>query len=233
MLFVRHREKIGGWAMRKLLLLLLVAYLMVTAPLEAQAWIFVPDNGDTGWQTYVYDAGPNGFTGTAGFVVSNVLDNSAYSELLLDNLSHGGATANRSFELGDYTGYTLLGNSYAEVATMVMASSGKIFTSVEGEFFSHQMGLGVEVGTETFQNARRQAGTSGSILETSVSLPPGSQFTFNWAFLAGDQSPWDDFALFYLKDSNGKIVFSDGLAQIGKPPGAVAAALFLLLAAGD
>lgn len=219
--------------MRRPLLLLVAACLIVTSPLKAQAWIFVPDNGDTGWQTFVYDAGPTGFTGTAGFVVSNVIDNSAYSELLLDNLSHGGDTANRSFELGDYSGYELLDNSFAEVTTEVMTASGTTYTATNGDYFSHQCGLDPGASTAAFKNARRQPGTTGSILETSISLPPGSKFTFNWAFLAGDQSPWNDFALFYLKDVNGKIVFSEGLAQIGKPPGAPMAVLHLLLDWGD
>lgn len=217
--------------MRKLLFLL-VYFIIFTGDMKAHAWVFVPDNGDTGWQSYVYQTGPAGFTGTAGFVVSNVIDDSAYSELLLDNLSHGGGSSNRDFELGDYSGYTLLGDSCAEVTTTVTASSGKVYTAVQGEYFSHQLGLGTEVGTETFQNARRQVGTTGSILETSISLPPESRFTFNWAFLAGDQSPWNDFALFYLKDTNGKVVFSAGLAQIGAAPVSVSPALLLLLEAG-
>ena len=75
-------------------------------------------------------------------------------------------------------------------------------------------------------------GTTGCILETSISLPPESRFTFNWAFLAGDQSPWNDFALFYLKDTNGKVVFSEGLAQIGAAPAPVSPAILLLLEAG-
>ena len=212
-------------------LFLLVSLIIFTGDMKAHAWVFVPDNGDTGWQSYVYQTGPAGFTGTAGFVVSNVIDDSAYSELLLDNLSHGGGSSNRAFELGDYSGYTLLGDSFAEVTTTVTASSGTVYTAVQGEYFSRQLGLGAEVGTETFQNARRQAGTSGCILETSISLPPGSRFTFNWAFLAGDQIPWNDFALFYLKDTNGKVVFSEGLSQIGAAA-PVSSAIRLLLEAG-
>lgn len=217
--------------MRKLLFLLLFVSIF-TADQQAQAWVFVPDYGDTGWQTYVYQTGPAGFTGTAGFVVSNVIDDSAYSELLLDNLSHGGGTANRDFELGDYSGYTLWGDNCAEVTDSVTAYSGTIYNATQGEYFSHQLGLGTGVSTAAFRNARRQVGTTGSILETSISLLPGSRFTFNWAFLAGDQSPWNDFALFYLKDANGKVVFSEGLAQIGKAPVSVSPAIRLLLEAG-
>ncbi len=195
----------------------------------SRAWVFVLDHGDTGWQTFVYDPGPAGFSGTAGFVVSNVIDGSGYSELLLGSLSHGGDPANLSFQLGDYTGYSLLGDSYAEVATMVTAASGRAYTPLEGAYFSRQLSLGTGARTEGFQNAHRQPGTGGSILETPISLPPGSRFTFNWAFLGGDQAPWDDFALFYLKDAGGNIVFAAGLAQIGRPPVAVAPALAPLL----
>ena len=212
--------------MRKLLFLL-VAFIIFAGEMKAHAWVFVPDYGDTGWQTYVYQTGPAGFTGTAGFVVSNVIDDSAYSELLLDNLSHGGGLSNRDFEWGDYSGYTLWGDSCAEVTGSVTAYSGTIYNAAQGEYFSHQLGLGTGVSTAAFQNARRQAGTTGCILETSISLPPGSRFTFNWAFLAGDQSPWNDFALFYLKDTNGKVVFSKGLAQIGAAPAPPAINLLL------
>jgi len=218
--------------MRKLLFLL-VAFIIFAADMKAHAWVFVPDYGDTGWQTYVYQTGPAGFTGTAGFVVSNVIDDSAYSELLLDNLSHGGGLSNRDFELEDYSGYTLWGDGCAEVTGSVMAYSGTIYNAAQGEYFSHQLGLGTGVSTAAFQNARRPAGTTGSILETSISLPPESRFTFNWAFLAGDQSPWNDFALFYLKDANGKVVFSEGLAQIGAAPVSVSPAVLLLLDSGD
>ncbi len=220
--------------MRTLALLVVIGLIMAT-PLESQAWIFVPDKGDTGWQTYTYQAGPQGFTGTAGFVVSNVIDNSAYSELLLDDLSQGGGGVNNGFELGDYTGYSLPGNSYGEVTTMVTAISGASYTATSGEYFSHQYGLGSGTGTAAFQNASRQPGTAGSILETPVSLPPGGKFTFNWAFLAGDRSPWNDFALFYLKDESGKVVFADGLAQIGYPPARalVVPMLMLLLEMGS
>ncbi len=148
----------------------------------------------------------------------NVIDNSAYSELLLDNLSQGGGVSNRGFESGNYSGYSLLGYGAAEVTTSVLPYSGNVYNPTQGNFFSHQMGLGTGIATSAFHNAGLQVGTTGSILETAVSLPPGGRFTFDWAFLAGDLSPYDDFALFYLKNGQGNIVFSDGLAQIGPIP---------------
>jgi hypothetical protein len=204
---------------------LLTLWFLFANVISGAAWISVPNHGDTGWQTYIYSAGPEGFSGTAGFVVSNVIDNSAYSELLLDNLSQGGSATNRGFESGNYSGYNLLVNSAAEVTDSVIAYSGNVYNSTQGNYFSHQMGLGTGNATSAFRNANRQAGTTGSILETAVSLAPGSSFTFDWAFLAGDLSPWNDFALFYLKDKDGNVVFSDGLAQIGPIPKAAPAPL--------
>lgn len=199
----------------KKILVLLVWLPFFLAVVEAQAWVSVPDGGDTGWRTYVYQAGEAGFTGTAGFVVSNVLDEAGYSELLLDNLSHGEDAANCDFEMADYSGYTLLGASYVRVTGWTMAYNGTIYRPTQGSCFSDQGCVETGVNTAGFQNANRQAGTIGSILETAISLPSGAKFTFDWAFLAGDQSPYNDFALFYLKDAQGQIVFSDGLAQIG------------------
>ena len=76
------------------------------------------------------------------------------------------------------------------------------------------------INTSGFHNATGQAGTIGSVMETSLTLGPGGKFSFDWAFLGNDQSPWNDFALFYLKGPGGDtIVFSEGLAQIGPRPG--------------
>ena len=183
-------------------------------------WLCLPDQGDTGWRHYAYVADTSGFTGTAGFVVSNAVDNAAFSELLLDNLSQGGGWANRGFESGNYTNYTLVDTSYGEVtATPVAAMSGRIYSPTQGENMSHQYALEIGVSTAQFQNGSLQAGTVGSILETPIALGPGDSFSFDWAFLGNDQSPWNDFALFYLKEQvQGTIVFIGGLAQIGVAP---------------
>ena len=91
--------------MKKMLIIMGTVLLVLGFNYAASAWVYVPDQGDTGWQTYTYTAGSGGFAGSAGFVVSNVIDNYAYPELLLDNLSHGGGGTNRGFELGNLTGY--------------------------------------------------------------------------------------------------------------------------------
>ena len=81
--------------MKKMLIIIGTVLLVLGFNYAASAWIYVPDQGDTGWQSYTYTAGSGGFTGSAGFVVSNVIDNYAYSELLLDNLSLGGGGTTR------------------------------------------------------------------------------------------------------------------------------------------
>ena len=99
--------------MKKMLIIIAMVLLGLGFNYGASAWIYVPDYGDTGWQTYTYTA-PGGFTGTAGFVVSNVIDTSAYSELLLDNLSQGGGGTNRGFELGNLSGYHFGGHELCQ-----------------------------------------------------------------------------------------------------------------------
>jgi len=198
----------------------------------AAAWIYLPDQGDTGWQTYTYTAGPGGFTGTVGLVVSNVIDNSAYSELLLDNLSQGGGGVNRGFEQGNLSGYELLGTSDADVGTWKMSAKGNLYYPTQGEFLADLLGLSTGVDTSMFHNATGQAGTVGAMLETVINLGAGATFAFDWAFLGNDFSPWNDFCLVYLQDQSGAVVFSEGLAQIGPPLDTPIPPTFLLLGSG-
>ena len=60
--------------MKRILIIVATVWLVLGINYGASAWIYVPDQGDTGWKTYTYTAGAGGFTGTAGFVVSNVID---------------------------------------------------------------------------------------------------------------------------------------------------------------
>ena len=219
--------------MKKILIVIISVLLAPGLSFGAPAPIYVPNQGATGWQTYTYTAGPEGFTGTAGFVVSNVKDNSAYSELLLDNLSHGGGGTNQGFELGNLTGYVLAsdssGTSFATVSPSATTISGNTYTPTQGGFLVVIQGLSSGVSTSGFRNATGQIGTVGSILETAITLAPGEKFSFDWAFLGNDLSPYNDFALFYLKDpQSGAIVFSELLAQIGSPRFPIAAILLLL-----
>lgn len=218
--------------MKKLLIVMGTVLLVLGFNYAASAWVYVPDQGDTGWQSYTYTAGSNGFDGSAGFVVSNVIDNSAYSELLLDNLSQGGGGTNSGFELGNLTGYNLVDTSFANVSDLVTAYSYTAYTATEGYYFADLQALHTGVSTSQFYNATGQAGTVGSILETDITLGTEATFSFDWAFLGSDFSPWNDFALFYLKDLDGGIVFSEGLAQIGSAPAVPLPSTLLLLGSG-
>jgi hypothetical protein len=217
--------------MKKMLTIIAAVWLVLGVNCGASAWIYVPDYGDTGWKSYTYTAGSGGFTGTAGFVVSNVIDTWGYSELLLDNLSQGGEGTNLGFESG-LSGYDVLPNSaFADVYTSRTSALGTVYYPTEGYFLADLMGLSSGVDTSGFHNATGQAGTVGSILETAINLGAGAQFSFDWAFLGNDLSPNNDFALFYLKDQTG-IVFSEGLAQIGSPPAVPIPSSVLLLGSG-
>ena len=218
--------------MKRLLIIMGTVLLVLGFHYAASAWVYVPDQGDTGWQTYNYTVGSAGFDGSVGFVVSNVIDTSAYPELLLDNLSLGGGGTNRGFELGNLTGYNLVGTSFANVTNSVTAYSYTTYTPIEGYYFADLQGLSNGVTTSQFYNATGQAGTVGSILETALTLGAGATFSFDWAFLGSDFSPWNDFALFYLKDLSGNIVFSEGLAQIGSAPAVPLPSTLLLLGSG-
>ena len=217
--------------MKKMLIIIATVLLVLGFNYAASAWIYVPDYGDTGWQTYTYTAGVAGFTGTAGFVVSNVIDPYAYPELLLDNLKGGGGT-NLGFETGNLTGFALVGASFANVSASETTVNYTTYTPTQGNFLAVIQGLYNGVTTSQFSNATGQAGTVGAILETALTLTPGTTFAFDWAFLANDMSPWNDFALFYLKGANGGIVFSEGLAQIGSAPAVPLPSSILLLGSG-
>ena len=86
--------------MKKMLIVIGTVLLVLGFNYAASAWVYVPNQGDTGWQTYSYTVGSAGFAGSVGFVVSNVIDNSAYSELLLDNLNLGGGAQTKDLSWG-------------------------------------------------------------------------------------------------------------------------------------
>jgi hypothetical protein len=224
--------------MKTIIIIIISVFLAPGLSFGAPAPIYVPNQGATGWQTYNYIAGPEGFAGTAGFVVSNVKDNAAYSELLLDNLSHGGGVTNQGFELANLAGYVLAsdssGASFAMANTTAEAINGDTYTPTQGDLLIVIQGLSSGVSTSGFRNATGQIGTVGSILETAITLAPGEKFSFDWVFLGNDMIPYNDFALFYLKDpQSGAIVFTELLAQIGSPPKVPMAAILLLLDEGS
>ena len=126
--------------MKRLLIIMGTVLLVLGFNYAASAWVYVPDQGDTGWQSYTYIA-PGGFTGSAGFVVSNVIDTSAYPELLLDNLSLGGGGTNPGFELGNLTGYDLVGTSFANVSTSEQRYNYNTYTPTQSDYLGGDPGF--------------------------------------------------------------------------------------------
>jgi|GEM_PF-1894647 len=181
--------------------------------IPASAWIYVGPLGDTGWKTFEYRFELD-FKGYAGFVVSNQGDELVESWLLIDNLNYGN---DPSFESGGYNGYySLIGSSVGEVVTgPVIAPSTNEYIPTQGDYMSYQISYYED--TSMFKNAFGQSGTTGSILETDlIEFKAQTPLTFNWAFITWE-SPPDfllDFALFYLKNENGEIVDTRGLAQV-------------------
>ncbi len=213
--------------MKKILFALSACSIMVAMlALPAAAWIYVNDYGDTEWRTYVYTADSDGFSGNAGFVVSNMLDTLTESVLLIDDLSQSDTnpeSINRGFESNDYSGYTLTPDAVGEVFTIFGNYFG--YEPTEGEHFSAQDSTSYDgedspppyADTSLFKNAYGMPGTTGSMLETAIALSANQVFTFDWAFLANDASPYADFSKFYLRDATGEIIFEDGLGQIRVP----------------
>lgn len=202
--------------MKKKVILVLTLFLgWLAAAVPASAWLYVADYDDSGWQTYYYSAGADGFSGFAGFVASNAGDTNVYSRLLLDWLSHG-PEDNTGFESGDI-GYTLWESSnWSAVNGPVTALSDIPYYPTEGDSMSQQWSFGAD--TSEFTNAYGMAGTIGSVLEMPLALEPDEAFFFDWAFLTEDEYPFADFSLFYLQDATGKIVFTEGLGQLGPVP---------------
>jgi hypothetical protein len=209
----------------KRLVCILFALCLLLFAVPAGAWIFVPNNGNTGWQTYSVQGPPEGFEGTVGFVVSKegtTVVTGVAAVLLLDNLSQAGNPSNNSFELANYNGY---GRSGDGTVMQTFSYGTTIYYPTDGEYLSRQRSY--SVNTSSFFNAYGEPGTVGSILETAISLDPYETFSFDWGFLAKDEHPYNDFSLFYMKDESGKIVYTDGLAQIVPAP-----ATLLLLGPG-
>jgi hypothetical protein len=223
----------GGHLMRKLLILasLVVVFLGLSiAP--AGAWTYVYDNSpDTGWKTYTYTNNTGStLSAYAGFVVSNAPDTLFDSQLFIDNLSQADL-GNKSFESGDFTGYTLVPGGVGKVVTSASGIEPPFNTygPTDGTYFAalnDPFGAAAATSTALFKNAYNQSGTTGSILTTTITLTPGQTFSFDWNFSSGDlANPPDgiggrDFSYFFLAanaDGTGAIV-QQGLGQLAPVP---------------
>ncbi len=203
--------------MKRKILLLAIFILWLTG-VQAQAIIYVPNDGDTGWQTFSFTF-PYEFTGSLQFVVSDYGDYSVSSYLLIDNLSTG-PSGNTGFEKGDLTGYQSNG-TVSVVTNFYNSGNGASYTPTEGSY----MALLDSVYGDTGYSTSNLGGYDGSILSwNNVNLSAGYTFTFDWAFATTDYCPYYDFASFiiegqYSTPSGTTKVFEEyKLAQINPNP---------------
>lgn len=87
---------------------------------------------------------------------------------------------NLGFESG-LTGYNVVGN-------VVTDTSHNGYTATEGKNFARLTAEGTQTGG--------LGGTDGAILSTTVAFNAGDALSFDWAFLAGDYLPYNDFSIF-------------------------------------
>lgn len=177
---------------------------------SAQATIYVPSYGETGWQTFSHTFSTN-FTGDVYIVVGNYDDADLDSVLLIDNINPG-PIGNESFELGDFTSYSTAG--WCEVVTSAASYAGNNYSPTHGTYMA-KLTAG-DVDTSAY------GGTDGAILSNAtpgeVQFDAGDTWSFDWAFLAMDYSPYQDFAKLRLVDLSGQIYLDETLAQIDPVP---------------
>jgi len=227
--------------MRKLLnLACLVVMFLGISIAPAGAWVYVYDPTfpedpitDTGWQSYTYTNNTGAILNAyAGFVVSNDPIAAWDSQLFIDNLSQAGDNSNKSFGLGDFTGYTLVTGGVGSVGASFMAyGSGTTYyptdppnlAALNDPFTQNEKtGVGATAVTSAFINAYGQHGSTGSILLTPISLNPGESFSFDWNFCSGDLASTGarDFASFFLAGAadTSIILYQEGLGQLAPVP---------------
>ncbi len=190
--------------MRKFLMTSLIAVALFFVVNPAFAWIVVGDYGDTGWQTFNYTFDQD-WSGQVGFLVSNYDNTAGDSVLLVDNLDFG--ADNESFEAGDLANFTAEGD--VSVVSSFSAASGTVYTPTNDEYMARLLSSGI--GTSAF------GGTDGSVLwlDAVLEFEEGDEVSFDWAFLAMDYMPYEDFSLLLHRDAETQILDWDELGRIG------------------
>lgn len=176
-------------------LIIAIGLCMQVVPVSA-APIVVPGYGETGWQTYSLTFN-NDWRGTFGIGVSNYGDMEMDSKVFFGNLNIGPA-GNTSFEKGDFSGYTVYGDNNA-VVSMALSYNGNIYTPTKGSNMASILSSYFydENGWTYFEDTSEWGGTNGAYITFPLDVTRGTTLTFDWAFLAGDESPNNDFAFVF------------------------------------
>ncbi len=180
-----------------LCLMLAVASLSVAIFPATAAPIIVPGYGETGWQTYSHEF-TSDWRGTFGIGVSNYGDMEMDSKLLVGNLNIG-PPGNTRFETGDFTGYTVYGDSNAVISQAIsyngsiyMPTKGSYMASILSSYYYDDTG-----GWTDYIDTSEWGGTNGAYITFPLDVAGGTMLTFHWAFLAGDEYPNADFAFVF------------------------------------
>lgn len=90
--------------------------------------------------------------------------------------------ANGGFETGNFSGWSTIGPNTAAVVTTATAYDSSVYNPTEGKYMASL------------------TATSGAA-QYLISWNAGDWISFNWAFLAKDYLPFDDYSLFLLFDN--------------------------------
>jgi hypothetical protein len=102
---------------------------------------------------------------------------------------------NGSFETGDFTDWTIVSyGGSANVVTSANASNDTPYSATDGNYFADLEG--------TSFVAQNQSWNAGDVL------------TFDWAFLAFDFNPFNDYSLFTVYDQSNNMIDSVSLASV-------------------
>jgi hypothetical protein len=201
--------------MKKTFLILAVALMLAVSFVTASsAWVIVGDYGETGWQSFSFTStqanGAWDYGATLTFGVSDALDSVLNSQLLIDNVkvtcNYSGYYVHfaESFESG--LGQFAADGGYGSAATVTSALSslGNSYVPTNGESMAKLIST-----KEILSNAFAMHGPNDEYYGPTT-------ITFDWAFLAMDYMPFEDYSYAILKYSDGSSEYFQ-LGKIGVP----------------
>lgn len=122
----------------------------------------------------------------------------AAAALVISSVSLASALTitNGSFETGDFTGwFPAASTGSTTVVTTTNASSGNVYNPTDGNYFA-------------------KLDADSALLQLGLSWEAGEKIGFNWAFLAFDYLPFNDFALVTLAGSTTQDSFVFKLSDV-------------------